>query len=305
MNTRSIYIMLLALLGSAGAFGQQVIERLEIQKNDSVVITGTTRINELVVYADKNASGQLLIQSGVVQVDRLVLNFTFVPAEWTVLSFPTAVADLRSPSVSNFAALGFNFATGTKRFQLRKYDPAARALDKDPWVTAIESSVAASTGFMISVTTGSTSPQPIEFYFTNTTLKAAQQSGDVLVDLDMRGKAMQQNYSVVLEPENAAGQPLAVTVRNAPESAPAPLNYADELANAAVYFTVDKKAIRIALPTGETARVLVMDRRMKKVLDAYEYSSPAAITVAHLKKGKYQLYIEYGPASVVKSLIIK
>lgn len=306
MKTKVIYIALLVLLSSTGVIAQQVIERLEIQKNDSVVLTGSTHIRELLVMADKNSSGQLLVQSGVVQVDRLTLQFSFVPSEWTMLSFPTAVADLRSPAASNLSALGYTFSTGSKRFQLRKYDPAARALDKDPWVTSTDASVPANGGFMMNVSvTGSSTPQVIEFYFDNTTLRAAQQSGEVLIDLDMKGKAMQQNFVVNIEPVNAAGTPLEVTVTNAPESAPAPLNYADELANAAVYFTSDKQAVRIALPTGETAKVLVMDRRMKKVIDAYEYSSPAAIPVHHLKKGKYQLYIEYGPASTVKELKIK
>lgn len=304
MKTKSIYILLLVLLCSTGVSGQQNYDRLEILKNDSLVLTASTHIKELVVYADKNSSGQLLVQSGIVQIDRLVLHFTFVPSEWTMISFPGAVADLRSPSASNLAALGFNFSSGSKRFQLRKYDPSARALDKDPWITAIDPSVPANSGVMMSVTTGTTTPQAIEFYFDNTSLRSAPQNGEVLIDLDLKGKAMQQDYAVTIQPVNAAGKPLELIVRNAPESAPAPLNYADELANATIYYTIDKQSIRIALPTGETARVLIMDRKMKKVIDAYQYSAPAAISVGHLKKGKYQLYIEYGPASIVKTLKI-
>ncbi len=304
MQTKSIYILLMVLVASTGAFAQQLVERLEIQKNDSVILTTTTRIKELVIHADKNSSGQLMVSSGVVQVDRLVLKFTFVPAEWTVIGFPAAIADLRDPSVSNLTSLGLNFGSGSKRFQLRRYDPVMRAQEKDPWVTANDASVPANSGLMMQVTTGSSTPQEVEFYFDNTTLSARQQENEILIDLDMQGKAMQQVYQVRIEPVNAAGRPLEIEVLNAPQMAPAPLNYAEELVAANIYFNEDKSAIRIALPTSETAKVVVMDRRMKKVIDAYEYISPAAIPVAHLRKGSYRLLIEYGGASEVKSLKI-
>ena len=305
MKTKNSFLLLIALIVSTVAAGQQTIDRLEIQKSDSVVLSVNTRINELIIHADKNSAGQLLITSGIVQVDRLVYNFTFVPAEWTIIAFPTAIADLRSPSVSNLTELGFNFSNGAKRFQLRRYDPSVRATDKDPWVNASDAFVAANTGVMMNVVTGTSTPQSIEFYFNNTTLGSSSSTGDVLVDLDLKGKQMQHDYRVTIEPLNAAGKALEITVRNAPEASAAPLNYADELTDAAIYFTDDRKAVRIALPTSETCKVLVLDRRMKKVLDAYSYSSPAAIPVGHLKKGTYRLYIEYGPASEVKTLKIK
>jgi hypothetical protein len=302
MKTKTIYVLFIVLLSSTGAIAQQLVERLEIQKNDSVILTTTTHIKELIINADKNSSGQLMVSSGIVQVDRIVLKFTFIPAEWTVIAFPVAISDLRNPSVSNFAQLGFNFGSGSKRFQMRRYDPAMRAQDKDPWVTAIDASVPSNSGVMLQVTTGSTTPQEIEFYFDNTTLSASKQENELLIDLDMQDKALQQTYQVRIEPVNAAGQPLEIQVVNAPQMAPAPLNYAEELAAANIYFNEDKSAIRIALPTSEPAKVLVMDRRMKKILNAYEYVSPAALSVEHLRKGRYHLFIEYGNASEVKSI---
>lgn len=297
--------MLLVLFVSTGAFAQDVIERLEIQNNDSVVLAGNTHIKQLIVHANRTSSAQLLITSGVVQVDKLTLSYSFNPNEWTALAFPSAIQDLRSPESSNITELGINFGSGAKRVQMRRYDPEARALDREGWVLTSNPFIPANSGVMLNVVTGSTDPQAIEFYFNNTTLSSVDPNADILIDLDMKGKMMQQDYTVTIQPVNAAGTPLEVVVRNAPSQAPAPINYAEELAVANIYFTEDQQAIRLALPNSEPAKVLLMDRKMKKVIDAYQYISPAAIQIGHLRKGTYHLLVEYGLASDVKTFKIK
>jgi hypothetical protein len=305
MQTKFLYTMLLVLLVSTGTFARDVVERLEIQKNDSVTLTGNTHIKELLVHADKNGSGQLIINSGIVQVDKLILSFSFSPNEWTPIAFPSTIEDLRMPQSTNIAELGINFGSGAKRLQMRRYDQDARAIDREGWIATNNPFVPANTGVLINVVTGSTSPQAIEFYFNNTTLSNVEPDADILIDLDMKGKMMQQDYTVTIQPVNAAGTPLEVVVRNAPSLAPAPINYAEELAVASIYFTEDQQAIRLALPNSEPARILLMDRKMKKVIDAYQYVSPAAIQVGHLRKGTYHLLVEYGPASEIKTFRIK
>lgn len=287
------------------AIAQTTIDNLTIQKNDSVIVSAGTIVNNLVICADKNNAGQLIIESGIITVKRMTYRFTITPAEYTMISFPTNIPNLNAPTASNLAQLGITQNSGTKRYLLKYYDSESRSYLKEPWTQLTTSSVKANKGYLIYVVTGTTTPTEIEFYYNNLTLDKDKASNQVLVDLDMAGKLNLNDYQMQIKPSNMRGNTLNITVHNDQSSSPKTVNYKEAVENAKIYLTEDQQAFRISLPSSENCKVLILNKKMKKVIQAIDYVSPGEIPISKLKKGTYNVYIEYGGAAEMKVLNVK
>lgn len=79
------------------------------------------------------------------------------------------------------------------------------------------------------------------------------------------------------------------------------INWKDELEQARILPTLDRKGIRITLPTSDPAKVIILDKKGKKKLKTLSYIAPSIIDVSDLRKGNYQLILESHQVVVVKS----
>lgn len=83
------------------------------------------------------------------------------------------------------------------------------------------------------------------------------------------------------------------------------INWKDELEQARILPTLDRKGVRITLPNSDPAKVIILDKKGKKKLKTLSYIAPAVIDVSDLRRGNYQIIIELHKEVVVKQLKLK
>ena len=83
------------------------------------------------------------------------------------------------------------------------------------------------------------------------------------------------------------------------------IHWKDELEQARILPTLDRKGIRITLPNSDPVKVIILDNKGKKKLKSLSYIAPAVIDVSDLRRGNYQIIIELHKEVVVKQLKLK
>ena len=78
------------------------------------------------------------------------------------------------------------------------------------------------------------------------------------------------------------------------------LNWKDELELARVIPTLDGKGLRITLPNADLAKVVILDRKGKKILKTVLYVAPAVIDISELRNRTYQIVIQSHNETSVK-----
>ena len=304
MKTNFILKIAIVLSGlfTAGVVVAQSTENvLEIQSSQTVRLNANTVIDRLIVNADKESSGELIIESGVVQVKKMTYRMSLKPAEWTMISLPSDIANLNDTNATNIAKAGLIQNSGAKRYLVKRYDAHARAIGSEPWIQITTPEMKAGAAYLIYVVTGTTDMFDLEFYFDNVTLNSAKAVNNMFVDVDLTGKEVLKNYNVQINARNIKANTLNVAVYNEPENVVIPVNLAEALKDAAVIMTEENDGFRITLPDAQIAKVIITDRKMKSVLKAVEYVAPAVIRLDGLKPGTYKAVIEYGSAMEVKT----
>lgn len=296
-----IAIVLSGLFQAGVVVAQSTENVLEIQSSQTVRLNANTVIDRLIVNADKESSGELIIESGVVQVKKMTYRMRLKPAEWTMISLPSDIANLNDTNATNIAKAGLIQNSGAKRYLVKRYDAQARAIGSEPWIQITTPEMKAGAAYLIYVVTGTTDMFDLEFYFDNVTLNSAKAVNNMFVDVDLTGKEVLKNYNVQINARNIKANTLNVAVYNEPENVVIPVNHAETLKDAAVIMTEENDGFRITLPDAQIAKVIITDRKMKSVLKAVEYVAPAVIRLDGLKPGTYKAVIEYGSAMEVKT----
>lgn len=296
-----IAIVLSGLFQAGVVVAQSTENVLEIQSSQTVRLNANTVIDRLIVNADKESSGELIIESGVVQVKKMTYRMRLKPAEWTMISLPSDIANLNDTNATNIAKAGLIQNSGAKRYLVKRYDAQARAIASEPWIQITTPEMKAGAAYLIYVVTGTTDMFDLEFYFDNVTLNSAKAVNNMFVDVDLTGKEVLKNYNVQINARNIKANTLNVAVYNEPENVVIPVNHAEALKDAAVIMTEENDGFRITLPDAQITKVIITDRKMKKVLKAVEYVAPAVIRLDGLKPGTYKAVIEYGSAMEVKT----
>lgn len=305
MKTNFILKIKILLAGVAiciSGFAQETTEVLEIQNDQSVRLQGNSVINHLIVNAGVENSGELIIESGVVQVKHMTYRFRLKPLDWTMITLPTDIPNLNDSTATNLSKAGLNFNYGTKRYQLKRFNPQGPASGTDWWAQITTPELKGGHPYLIYVVSGSSDMFDLEFYFDNISLNPGNTNANILVDLDLTGREVLKNYNIQIKAPNLKANKLDISVYNEPENVVIPVNHAEALKDANLISTEDKRGFRITLPNAQPAKVLIADRKMKKVLKAVEYVSPAVISLEGIKHGTYNVVIEYGPAMEVKTL---
>jgi hypothetical protein len=205
MKTNFILKIAIVLSGlfTAGVVVAQSTENvLEIQSSQTVRLNANTVIDRLIVNADKESSGELIIESGVVQVKKMTYRMRLKPAEWTMISLPSDIANLNDTNATNIAKAGLIQNSGAKRYLVKRYDAQARAIGSEPWIQITTPEMKAGAAYLIYVVTGTTDMFDLEFYFDNVTLNSAKAVNNMFVDVDLTGKEVLKNYNVQINARN-------------------------------------------------------------------------------------------------------
>ncbi len=224
------------------------------------------------------------------------------PAEWTMITLPSDIANLNDTNATNIVKSGLVQNSGAKRYLIKRFDSQARANGAEPWVQITAPEMKGGVAYLIYVVNGSTDMFNLEFYYDNVMLNPANAVNNMIVDVDLTGKEVLKNYNVQINARNIKANTLNVAVYNEPENVVIPVNLAEALKDAAVIMTEENDGFRITLPDAQITKVIITDRKMKKVLKAVEYVAPAVIRLDGLKPGTYKAVIEYGSAMEVKNI---
>lgn len=281
---------------------------LSVGRNEKLVLQNGDIVDELTVYADAYARGQVTVDGGQARVKRLVLKYTFEPGVWNFISFP---ADLNLDRVSDLNQLGYRFNGAGKAYYLYEYSTASRAQqpEKSAWTPCSTPEVTRNKGYILGIARSDDNPtnQPVEITFTfeNTLLGLTDAgTGTFSVGLDLTRVEPDSEVQVYITPLNVKGAPLKATLRYKPEDLAAlPMSHERALSEARITFNPNRSGIRITLPTQEEARVVIFDSRNRAV-KAVRYESPQLIPVTDLGAGTYQVYIRYGQATAIKEMTL-
>lgn len=277
-----------------------------VQKDERYVLHNGDEIEELTVYADPDSRGQIMVDNGFAKVKKLILKYTFTPGKWNFISFP---ANLDMDKASNLNELGYKYNEGTKAYYIRQYSTRLRAENpsQTAWQKLDVPHVLRNKGYIMGISRSADNPddKPVEvtFVFENTTLgMGTDVDGTMNVELNLMELEPGTEIPVYVMPDGVKGDPLKVMIRFSPEAiSDLPMNYARALDEARVTFNPNHSGIRLTLPTEEPAKVVFFDKK-GRIVKAVKYVSPYLIDLRDLKKGQYELYIEYGNASQTKTL---
>ncbi len=274
---------------------------LIIGKDERVELEGGHDIDELVVYADANSAGQAIVSSGIVNVKKLVLKYSFVPGEWNYISFPS---DLDLDMISDLNDKGFFFNVAEDipgTFLIREYDTRLGAEDPDasPWTDLESPKVKGMKGYIMKLDDGgNTDPVDITFTMDNVELDFENTIRPLYLTLDMTECMPESRHTVYVRPSNVKGNTLRVDVRFSPSDlSELPVNHARALEEMRVTHTPVRGAIRLTLPEQTPARVAIYDKEGKHLIKAVRYVSPMKINISDIAPGTYRLVVVYGPAS--------
>lgn len=267
-------------------------------------------IDEIIVKGDKESVGQLSVDKGAANVKKLVLQYTFIPGEWNFISFPSN-ADLNK--ITNLESLGYTYNRGEKAFYVLEYNTKKRAENPEEtaWTRLEKPSVLANKGYIMGVSRSpdnpTNDPVTVTFTFDNLTLDLnKEQNGIIGVNMDFYEVTPETEIPVYIKPANGVkGNIMKINVKFEPKTRnDLAMNYQYELEQSRITFNPNRSGIRITLPTSETAKVLIFDKK-ERLVKAVRYESPFLIDIQDLKKGEYQVLIQYGNAQEYKKLVIE
>lgn len=277
-----------------------------VHKNERIELENGEDLEELTVYGDASSLGQVVVKSGLVNVKRLILKYTFVPRAWNFISFPT---NLNIEKISNFNELGYEFNGSSSKgaYYIQGYDTQKRAENptQPSWTSLTTPRVEGLKGYIMGINDYyGNEPKEVTFTIDNVSFDFESTVRLLNLTLDLTNTEPGTSLPVYISPANAKGNTLKVEVAFQPANPDElPVNYRHALKEARITFTPNKEGIRLTLPDPTPAKVAIYDRKMKKLLKAVHYSAPMMIDVSDLKSGSYQMIISYGNATDVKSFI--
>lgn len=273
---------------------------LEVGRDERVTLKGSQTLDEMIIYADRESSGQVDVKNGIVNVKNLILKYTFVPGEWNFLSFPSTVDISR---ISNFRELGFEFNNPVgAAYYIEKYDTRLRAdsPETDAWVSLASPIMEGMKGYAVGINNfNGSDPVEVTFELSNVNLDLTQHEKPFNLTLDLTSLRSGDTQKVTVSPVNVAGNTLEIDVHFKPEDLSSmPMDFQRALSEARfTYAGNGHQALRLTLPDQTPAKVVFFDKDGKNVVKAVRYVSPMAINISDLKKGTYKVVVSYGNAT--------
>lgn len=288
-----------AVWGAAPSVVQtyRLMRGLEVGRDEVVSIKTSQTLDEVIVHADRESSGQIRVEKGILNVKKLILKYTFVPGEWSYIAFPSSV-DIRK--ISDFADKGFAFNNEFgPAYYIQTLTAGVNPSDAAGWVSLESPLVKGMKGYAMSIgNTASNEPVEITFTFDNVGLDMTEHVRPVGATLNLSAMSAGDKQIVTVTPEKVDGASLNVTVTYQPSDlSQQPLDFNRALNEARFTFSDNRRKLRLTLPDMTPARVVFFNENGNKVVKAVKYVSPQAIDVSNLKRGTYNVAVEYGNAT--------
>ncbi|MDE6121461.1 MAG: NPCBM/NEW2 domain-containing protein, partial [Muribaculaceae bacterium] len=219
----------------------KVANHVVVAKDERMELDGPLSVNEMTVYADQFSSGQVLVKSGLVSVEKMHLKYTFRPGEWVYMAFPS---DMNIDDVSDFNEKGYYFNNtreGVGSYYISSYNSRRRSdsNSESPWETLTSPEVKGLKGYIMCVD-GGPDDEPVEITFTmnNLQLDLSSTIRPIHLTLDMSTADPGSVQAVYVKPANVKGNTLKVNVKFKPADESAlPVNHARALRDMRVTYT--------------------------------------------------------------------
>lgn len=290
-----MFVCAVALKAATPITGDVIVNKGEVKE-----LPAGSKITTLTIYGDQEGCGQVTVSSGIVTIDQIIYKYTVIPGEWFDVSFPETMDIERG---SNFRDLGFRFR-GDKYYEVKQFSSQERSNKENGWTLfSSRPRLEAFKGYKCRLM-GSETTDPIEVSFTlnDLTLDTETSLRMLYLDLDMTNEEVGHEKVMYVSAKNVKSNRLKLNVTYSPTSSDeVPLNYKVALEESRLIQTLDKDGVRISLPNMEPAKVVFMNKRGTKVMKCVNYISPAKINISDLKKRTYQVIIQYGNATTVKT----
>lgn len=278
-----------------------------VQKDERIELENGEDLEELTVYGDATSIGQVTVKSGLVKVKRLIFKYTFNPRDWNFIAFPTS---LNIAQISNLEELGYSYngrEAGKGAYYIRSYNTQKRAQNPtgSSWEALKEPVVEGLKGYIMGINAyHGEHPREVTFTINNVSFDFESTVRLLNLTIDMTHAEPGTKVPVYISPENAKGNTLKVEVNFQPDDTSVlPVNHQRALEEARITFTPNREGIRLTLPDQSPAKVVIFDRRMKRVIKAVRYTAPMMIDISDLQKGTYRVLISYGNATTLKELV--
>ena len=149
---------------------------------------------------------------------------------------------------------------------------------------------------------GMSDNNPVEVTFTidNASVDFTDVTHTLGLSLDFSDMQPGKLISVTVTTDNpgVVSNNLAIKVSyNPSDPSSVPVNHKAALDNMRYIFVNGYKAIRLTLPDQSPAKVVFFDEKGKKIIKAVRYIAPNVIDLRDMKPGKYNMMVNYGPAS--------
>lgn len=280
-----------------------LVHGIEIQRGEFVEISGPETLDELIIHADKDSSGQFNVKKGIVDVKKIVLKYTFIPGEWNYIAFPS---DLDIDKVSNLNSLGYTFnGFGVPSYTIRELNGDAYSTEEEikegtQWNILETPQVKGMKGYTMAIDNLLTD-EPVEVTFTidneGVDLATGMRSLGLTLDLTGSKPDSKQDITVRAANPNVQANLLTIHVEYKPSDLSSlPVNHEIALEQMRYVFVNGHNAIRLTLPDQTPARVAIFDKTGKKLVKAVKYIAPYVIDLRDLKSGDYNMVVSYGPA---------
>ena len=278
-----------------------LVHGLEVQAHEDVQISGPEILDELIIHAKKDAVGQVTVKKGLVDVKKLVLKYTFKPNEWNYISFPS---DIDVDKVSNLRDLGYVFnGYGVPAYTLSELDEKAYFDDvvgNVGWKLLETPKIEGLKGYLLRIEDSkSTEPVEVVFSMDNVNVDLANIVRVLGLSLDFTHNKPGETIVLTVSSANPSisSNNLTISTTFSPsDTSSLPLNYENALEKMRYVFVNGHKAIRLTLPDQTPARVVLFDKKGKKILKAVKYVAPNVIDLSDLESGSYKMAVSYGPA---------
>lgn len=279
-----------------------LVRGIEVLKGQYVQIDGPEILDELIIYADKDSSGQLNIKNGIVDVKKIVLKYTFIPGEWTYISFPS---DLNIDKISDLNELGYTFnGFSVPSYSIRELNGDAYSTEDEGenlWTFLETPQVKGLKGYTMAIDDSRTD-LPVEVTFTidneGIDLLGLMRTLGLTVNLTNAEPSSTTKITVSSANPNVTSNNLTIDVEFRPTSLSSlPINHEKALERMRYVFVNGHNAIRLTLPDQTPAKVVFFDSTGSNVIKAVRYIAPNVIDLSDLKSGNYNMVVNYGNAT--------
>lgn len=281
---------------------------LVVNPGERAVLDRDETLQEIVIYGNREAVGQVAVEGAMINARKITLKYTFVPGEWHHLVFPS---DINLDVASDLLTKGYTLNNRNPRsgaYYVQSFDTRRNATnpEESPWVAIDEPTLKGRTGYVMKLSDkGGKEPVEVSFVIDNEQLNLDRESLPMILALDVSSMRPFSTQDVYVKAIGAASNTLKIKVDFRPENPDElPVNHALALESMRVTVSPEGSALRLTLPNQDEARVVIMDRKGRKLLKAVKYTSPNAIDISDLRPGQYRMAIRYGNATATRTFTV-